>query len=571
MTPTPDTHAAATEMRYGSDALLMCDWIDTTNFVVVGGRGVAKSTVIIARRTERCVRLMPGAPVAVVANTYSNLVDNIMPAVQNGWRKNGLIEGIHYVKGHRPPEEWRRRCSVIVDDYRHVYSFWNGSVIFLGSLDNPSLLAGKSVAHLCFDEAKYASAPKAARVMPILRGDAITYGGCHLYGGVTITTDMPDISEGEHDWFFRYASEMDPERIIRIVQAAGELNRLLRRLVAMESAPKPDTAALRRLERRVEYYRQGLRKMRKGQTFFTNISSVVNIDILTVDYLRRLYNGALETHEFLKSVFGMRPGLRRDARFYVLFDDRHKYYDGTVSGEAAFSSAELVRLDPDRELDAGMDFGNMISMVIAQPDGRTYRIHKNLYELPPGWYRELADQFLAFFAPHRCRVLNLYYDRAGNNFRRQGQDSALQIKEAVEKDAAGRSTGWTVRLKSRGQGNIGQHEEYGFMQAVMKEDDKRLPRLRVDALNCPEMISSIELARSTVKYRGQQKIVAKVKKSEKLPVKKLPRLSTNFSDAFKYLMMRRDWRLIVSGSGRGARASTQAADEWLEARFGPDR
>lgn len=560
---TPDV-----ETRYCSDALLMCDWIDTTNFVVVGGRGVAKSTVIIARRTERCVRLMPGAPVAVVANTYSNLVDNIMPAVQNGWRKNALIEGVHYIKGKRPPEEWRRRCSVIVDDYRHVYSFWNGSVIFLGSLDNPSLLAGKSVAHLFFDEAKYASSQKASRVMPILRGDAITYGGCHLYGGVTITTDMPDISEGEHDWFFRYASEMDPERIIRIIQCAGELNRLLRRMVREESAARPDVAAIRRLERKVDYYRAGLRKMRKGQTFFTNISSVVNIDILTVDYLRRLYNGALEPHEFMKSVFGMRPGLRRDARFYVLFGDRHKYYDGTLSSEAAFSSVELRYLDPDAELDAGMDFGNMISMVVAQKSAGYYRIHKNLYELPPGWYREMADQFLAFFASHRCKVLNLYYDRAGNNYQRQGEDAASKMKAAIERDVTGTPTGWTVRLMSRRQGIIRQHEEYGFMQAVMKEDDRRLPRLRVDALNCAEMVSSLELARSAVKYKGQMKIVAKVKKSEKLPVAKLPRLSTNFSDAFKYLMMRREWRAIVTGVRKGAGASTRAADEWIESRYG---
>lgn len=81
------------DVKFGSDALVMCDWIDTTNFVCIGGRGMAKSTVIIARRSERCVRLMPGAPIAIVANTYSNLVDNIMPAVQNGWRLQGLIEG----------------------------------------------------------------------------------------------------------------------------------------------------------------------------------------------------------------------------------------------------------------------------------------------------------------------------------------------------------------------------------------------------------------------------------------------------------------------------------------------
>lgn len=554
-------------VKFGSDALIFCDWIDTTNFVSVGGRGVAKSTVILARRSERCVRLMPGAPLAIVANTYSNLIDNIMPAVQNGWKLDGLIEGVHYIKGKRPPEQWRRRCSVIVDDYRHVYSFWNGSVLFLGSLDNPSLLAGKSVAHLLFDETKYASDSKAARVMPILRGDAITYGRCHLYGGVTITTDMPDVTEGEYDWFFRYASEMDPERIIKIVQAASELNRLQLKLLKLNRAAKPDIRKIARIEKRIYYYEEGLLKLRKGQTFFMNVSSFVNIDILTVDYARRLYNGALELHEFLKSVLGMRPGVRRDARFYVLFSDRHKYYDGTASGVAAFSSAELRHLDKTRPIDGGMDFGNMLSLVIGQTDGQYYRIHKNFYELPPGWFRELADQFLAFFTGHECKELNLYYDRAGNNFEKQGEDYASKIKDAIEKDASGRRTGWTVNLKSRKQSTIRQNAEFDFMHEFMRGENKKLPALLVDALNCPEMISSIEGARAEVKYRGSVKVVAKVKKTEKLEAKKLPRLSTNFSDAFKYLLMRREWIKAISVSGSQAPGADALAREWIDARF----
>ncbi len=551
--------------RFASDALILCDWIDTTNFVVIGGRGLAKSTVILAHRSERCVRLMPGAPVAIVANTYANLVDNIMPAVQNGWKLAGLIEGVHYIKGKKPPEEWRRRCSVIVDDYRHVYSFWNGSVIFLGSLDNPSLLAGKSVAHLLFDEAKYASDSKAARVMPILRGDAITYGRCHLYGGVTITTDMPDVTEGEFDWFFRYASEMEPERVVRIMQAAGELNRLRLKLVKLTAAEEPDERKVERVRRKIEYYEDGLLKLRKGQTFFANLSSFVNIDVLTVDYAKRLYNGALEEHEFYKSVLGMRPSVRRDARFYVNFEEGNKYADGCLSGVAAFTSSELQYLDPTRPLDGGMDFGNMLSLVIGQDDGPRYRVHKNFYELPPGYIRELADEFLRFFAGHRCKVLNLYYDRAGNNYQRQGEDLAGKVREAIERDGTGARTGWSVELMSRKQATIGQNAEYDFMIELMSGKNPKLPELLIDSKNCPELVSSMELARTVIKYKGEVKMVHKDKRSEKLPIKKLPRLSTNFSDAFKYLMMRREWRdAAMAARPSSAPVASGLIDSFLE-------
>ena len=549
------------DVSFGSEVQLLTDWIDTTNFVAVAGRGTSKSTVIIARRLHKCVTLMPGAPLAIVADTYTNLINNIMPAVQNGWHLMGWVEGVHYVKGKIPPREWRDRCSVVVDDFKHVYTFYNGTVLFLGSLDSPSLLAGKSVVHLCFDEAKYAPDARAARVLPILRGNAIRYGHCYLYGGVTITTDMPDVTEGEFDWFFRYAAEMDAKRIVAIIQAASFRNELLTKLLKTTSK-KPDPAKIARLERKIDYYDKALNKLRRGQTYFCNLSSFANIDILTVDYARRLYSGALERPEFQKSVMGMRPGVKRSARFYILFDDTHKYTDGTVSGEAAYYCGELQYLNPDAELEGGIDFGNMNSLVIGQPAGRIYRVHKCFYVLPPDSLRQLADRFLEFFSEHPTKVLRLYFDRSGNNYQRTGEDKAGLIKDLIEKDADGRRTGWTVILMSRGQGNIHQDAEYNFMLDLMGEKNKALPLLRVDAVNCSDMVSSIERARQIVRYRGTVKVVAKDKRTEKLPLQKLPRLSTNFSDAFKYLMMRKPWRDAVKPAAVANVVSTAAVDAW---------
>lgn len=533
------------DVKFSHNIQMLTDFVDTTILVVIAGRGMSKSTVIQSRRSYRCIWEMPGAPLAFVANTYANLKDNIMPAVQKGWEMMGLYEGIHYIRGKEPPASWKAKCSIIVNDYRNCYSFWNGSVVFMGSLDNPSLLAGKSVVHLFYDESKYDKDEKVNRAMPVLRGDSLTYGASHLFLGLTITTDMPDVNEGEYDWYFRYAPNMDPDRIILIVQAAFERNGLLLKQLREQKKDNPSHSVLARLERKIDYYDRALRKLRRGQTFFLNASSLVNVDILTPEYIRNLYQGTLELHEFCKSVLGMRPGLRRDVRFYVLFGQRHKYYDGSPGGEPAENSRELRYLRHDEPLDGGMDFGNMLSFVIGQEDGAYYRCHKNFFEIPPGWFRELADQFLNFFASHECKELSLYYDRAGNNFERQGEDYARKIKDAIEKDADGRRTGWTVILMSRRQSIIPQSEEYGFMQELMKGENGQLPRLLVDAVNCREMVSSVEKAPAGIRYKGETKVVFKIKKSEKLAPKKLPMFSTNFSDAFKYLMMRRNWRRIV--------------------------
>ena len=48
--PTDDV-----EVRYSHIIKVITDWIDTTNLVVVGGRGLAKSTVIQARRPIACM------------------------------------------------------------------------------------------------------------------------------------------------------------------------------------------------------------------------------------------------------------------------------------------------------------------------------------------------------------------------------------------------------------------------------------------------------------------------------------------------------------------------------------
>lgn len=43
-----------------------------------------------------------------------------------------------------------------------------------------------------------------------------------------------------------------------------------------------------------------------------------------------------------------------------------------------------------------------------------------------------------------------------------------------------------------------------------------------------------------VEFKGKKRI-SKDKRSEKLPAHRLPYESTNFSDSFKYLMMRKKW------------------------------
>lgn len=72
----------------------------------------------------------------------------------------------------------------------------------------------------------------------------------------------------------------------------------------------------------------------------------------------------------------------------------------------------------------------------------------------------------------------------------------------------------------------------------MSDNTPGLPKLRIDMFECKELKSSLELAPVAKDTKGN---IKKVKKSEKFPIKRLPMESTNYSDAFKYLMCRKKY------------------------------
>lgn len=536
---------ADTEIRYGNLLKQICDQINPWMLFVVSGRGTAKSQEIIAERSVEIIYDMPGAPLAMLADTYINLDANILPAIQSGWKRKGYYEGIHYVIGKRPPEEWLRRCSIIVKMFKYTIFWFNGTVIFKGSLDRPSLLSGKSVVHIFSDEAKFQPDKKIANALPILRGDSTMYDDSTYFLGITATTDMPDINSGEYDWILRYARRMNKRDILTILDTFYYVNEARIALYAARSENSPGNR-LKQLEKEVHEWERRLKKVRYEKVFFINSSSLMNIEILTVKYLRQLVE-SLDTEEFNKSVLGMRPALKRSQRFYALLSEQHFYSDGydydffDALDTVIETCLGLKYIDLNRKLEAGLDTGNMLSLVVGQPADNEYRILIDMYEIPPHWFRELADKFLDFFRDHKEKELDLYYDRAANNYNRQGQDFAAKFREALVQYPDGTPTGWTINLKSRGQGILPMELEYDFMVEMLGEKNPGLPRLRIDKFNCPRLKSSLEKAPLKIVSRDGKKKLAKNKTSERLEAKRLPMESTNMSDAMKYLLMRREW------------------------------
>ena len=211
------------EFRYSNWISTIIDMIKPTNLYLYGGRGTAKSTDILAKRIIDIIYDMPAAPFAFVADTYVNLITNILPHIILGWERMGFLEHVHYVVEEAPPDHWVK-SSIKTYDYKHTISTFNGCKFFLKSLDRPSINAGISVVHQFGDESKYLQSEKLSKFFPTLRGDLIRFGKSHYYLGQTFCSDMPDPNYGESDWMDKMVAKMDEKQIIHILQCARFVN-----------------------------------------------------------------------------------------------------------------------------------------------------------------------------------------------------------------------------------------------------------------------------------------------------------------------------------------------------------
>ena len=536
------------EQLYSNFISTLIEFTKPKDLYVVGGRGLAKTQDILAKRLINIFYDMPGAPISLVSDTYVNAITNILPNIITGFERQGFIEQEHWVSDCKPPDHFdNSKCRIL--DFKHVISTFNGCRLLIKSLDRPSSNAGISVVHIVGDEAKYLKEDKLKKALPTVRGDIILFGRSPYFMGHTFLTDIPNAANNEDDWIFQQELHFDALRTVDIINVFLQVNEIQKELHwAIQEKAAQNVIA--KIERKLQQWQERFRVARLNSNLFLVSSSLANIDILTFEYVINNYK-TLEYEEFKRAILSVRSSLERGARFYPNLMDHHFYDDGfdyeyydafNLKDKIVKNSQGLKYIEHNKILEAGFDAGNMMSLVMGQEQGKVYRVLKDLHTLTPDWLRELANEFILYFKPHKLKYLHLYYDRAANQYSKAKRDLASQLKHDIEYDAFDKPTGWVVDLKSLGQGNITHSEEYDLMITMMGAKDNRLPEILIDKFECKNLRSSLMLAPAEKNSKG---FIQKVKKSEKLPLNRLPSESTNFSDAFKVLMCRRKYLHLV--------------------------
>ena len=568
------------EVRYANWMAQLIAVMQPWSLYWIAGRASAKTVQVLAERVQEVAHDCPGAPFAWVADTYSDLHKNVIPSLIDGLSLLGWMPDVHFVINREPPREWKQRMYNVCTDWRNTMVFYTGFNFTFISLDRAAIGAGRSYVGVFGDEVKYFPEEKFTNLLKAVRGFRVKYGDSVWYRSRTLTTDMPNPNHlGEYDWILKLARQNDKQRILLALRAGFVYNDTKREYLSrlqeynsLKADARTDPAvrpALADAERQMMLARRTMErwerrwvKTRRGVSFFFISSSYVNVDILGEDWFNDEFAEGMEGAAC--NILSVIPKLEASQMFYCNLSMKNFYADGflnEVIEQHPFGWEQdctvLRYLDPGRPLEAGMDAGNMLSMVFGQQTGRVMRILKELYTLPPQNVRDLADKFLAYFKPHRRKLLKLYYDRSMNNYKRVSTDMASQIKKAIETDAEGRRTGWTVQLMSLGQGNISSNLEYRFFMDLLPGNlARQLYTLLIDQHNCPNLKSEMEVTRTKAKVneRDNTTQIVKEKTGDKLPVHRLPRESTNLTDALKYFVLRpevvRMWqsRSKVSGA-----------------------
>lgn len=568
------------EVRYANWMAQLIAVMQPWSLYWIAGRASAKTVQVLAERVQEVAHDCPGAPFAWVADTYSDLHKNVIPSLIDGLSLLGWMPDVHFVINREPPREWKQRMYNVCTDWRNTMVFYTGFNFTFISLDRAAIGAGRSYVGVFGDEVKYFPEEKFTNLLKAVRGFRVKYGDSVWYRSRTLTTDMPNPNHlGEYDWILKLARQNDKQRILLALRAGFVYNDTKREYLSrlqeynsLKADARTDPAvrpALADAERQMTLARRTMErwerrwvKTRRGVSFFFISSSYVNVDILGEDWFNDEFAEGLEGAAC--NILSVIPKLEASQMFYCNLSMKNFYADGflnEVIEQHPFGWEQdctvLRYLDPGRPLEAGMDAGNMLSMVFGQQAGRVMRILKELYTLPPQNVRDLADKFLAYFKPHRRKLLKLYYDRSMNNYKRVSTDMASQIKKAIETDSEGRRTGWTVQLMSLGQGNISSNLEYRFFMDLLPGNlARQLYTLLIDQHNCPNLKSEMEVTRTKAKVneRDNTTQIVKEKTGDKLPVHRLPRESTNLTDALKYFVLRpevvRMWqsRSKVSGA-----------------------
>jgi len=487
-------------------------YIGAKTTVVVAGRRTGKTYGMGAPFVYRNMQRMKGSTGGIVVPTFRHGLTNTLPGLFTCWKAMGLIEGVHYVVGKKPPKYFEK-AIIEPREFEHVISFYNGSRAVLISQDLAGSSNSLTLDWLLVDEAKFINFEKLKDETLPANGGIKAHFGMHSYHhSIMIMSDMPVGTKGS--WFLNYREKMDTE-IIRAIEGCLNVEyRLKKRVRDLRAAGEPVPTYLKhhlRSNNRI------LNQLRAAAVFYVEVSTIENLEVVGVNYLKDMKRD-LPPLVFQTSILCKRLGILQDG-FYNSMKESHKYHAadnewlmslgyGHTEAEyrAMLNSQADLDVQPDKPICIGMDYNANINWIVAgqEQDGRL-NVIRSFYVKFERKIPALIADFCNYYRNHKCKQVIYYYDTTalGSNYAVNKKDFKAVIEEEFK------SHGW--RIKSVLLGNPMRHsEKYLLINSGFAGKERLTPYFNIDAnealLVAIQSAGVIRGANGFKKYKAGEKL-----------------------------------------------------------------
>lgn len=495
--------SAQTRKRvYFNNPQLLTQLVAANTTVIVAGRRTGKTDSIAAPFVLRNMQRMAGSTGGIVVPTFKHGLTNTIPGLLAAWKRWGLIRGVHYEVGRRPPKAFKKPITEPAD-YEHVISFYNGSVAVIISQDRPGSSNSLTLSWVLVDEAKFIDYRKLKDETLPANGGIKSYFGHHSFNhSLMILSDMPQSQKGS--WFLHYEKEMDTELIKLIEATVYEIWRQKQRVRSLRKEGKKVPEWIRSRIRQLDTQ---LNKMRSVAVYYKEYSSIENLQLLGENYIKQMKRD-LTPLTFQTSILCQKLGKLKGGFYSAMSEERNFYNSSDFAYLDSLGFAEQApdidsRGDSDVDRDSpiciGMDYNANINWIVAgQPRDGKLLVIKSFYVKYERKIRELVTDFCNYYATQRNKTVVFYYDSTalGSNFAVNEQDFHWVVCNEFQRH------GWQVR-----DVYVGVPMRHNDKYLLIDRGFKGLQRLKpmLNAQNNEDLIIAMQAAGVVTGRNGFQK------------------------------------------------------------------
>lgn len=433
---------------------LLARAIDAKDEVDLWGRGTGKSQGRLSVRALDMARQMPRCSFVNVANTYMQLLDRTLPPMLTHWQELGMKRDVDFWVRKFPDKKFGLEMPYIMPETAEHCVFIRAnktqvSVMRLVSQDRPASSSGLSVDGIIGDEARYLNYQKLQdELIPTNRGNERYFKHSHLHHGTCYTSDMPNTPGSK--WLIEQEKTMDKDAVHLILAIQIQIANI-------ENAARTRGRYLHTETANLKYYRGELFQLRKDLLYFSEASTLENIQIVGEDYIRRMRR-QLTPAEFNRAILNIRPNTVENA-FYPYLDDHH-FYDDVIEqsfidsfSEKLFGKGKLNDCRKDSDINrsiplcAAPDFGGSFNcLVVGQRHLVNFKFLKNFYVKNPKRVKDLAVNFDNYYRHFHKKELTFYYDHT--HYQKNPVSEKTPKDEIIDELKA---RGWNIRPRFVGE------------------------------------------------------------------------------------------------------------------------